>query len=65
LGVFPGTTLAKARERRDEKRNLLSQGTDPSQDRKAKKLAQRFAAANDFESVTREFFPTRKYPEKT
>lgn len=64
VGVFPQTTLAKAREKRKELRDLLSQGTDPSQDRKTKKLAQRYAAANDFESVTREFLPTRKYPEK-
>src|SRR5579863_2009735 len=64
VGVFPRTTLAKAREKRDGLRDLLNQGKDPSQDRKAKKLAQRIAAANDFESVAREFLPTRKYPEK-
>ena len=64
VGVFPRTTLAKAREKRDGLRDLLNQGKDPSQDRKAKKLAQRIAAANDFESVAQEFLPTRKYPEK-
>jgi integrase len=64
LGVFPRVTLAKARETRDEKRQLLSQGIDPSHDRKAKKLAKKIAAENDFKSIALEFFPTRKYPEK-
>jgi integrase len=61
LGTFPEVTLAKAREARDAARNLLSQGIDPSQDRKAKKLDQAVAAANDFESVAREWLGKKTY----
>ncbi len=41
----------------------MKAGKDPSLDRKAKKLAQKVSAANDFESIAREFLPTRKYSE--
>lgn len=63
LGVFPKVTLAEAREARDEARKLLREGTDPSQDRKAKKLAQVLAAGDTFELVAREFLGKKKYPE--
>lgn len=63
LGVFPEVTLAAARDARDEQRKLVKAGKDPSLVRKASKLAQRVSAANDFESMAREFLPTRKYCE--
>lgn len=37
LGTYPETTLARARQRRDEARRLLSDGVDPSAQRKADK----------------------------
>jgi integrase len=61
LGVSPEVTLAAARVDRDEARKLVKAGKDPSLVRKAKKLTQKVSAANDFESIAREFFPTRKY----
>lgn len=35
LGVYPEVTLALARNRREDARRLLAQGTDPSQQKKA------------------------------
>ena len=49
-------TLKDARERRDEARRLLAQGTDPSDNRKALKSAGVDRAANSFEVVAREWF---------
>lgn len=37
LGVYPTVTLKEARERRDEAKRLLSQGINPSEERKNKK----------------------------
>ncbi len=64
LGVFPGVTLAEAREKRDEMRKLLSQGIDPSHDGKEKKLAVAEAVANDFKSVAQKYIAKRKYAKK-
>ena len=56
LGVYPDVSLREVRERRDAARKLLADGIDPSEDRKAKKLALADKAANSFELVTREWF---------
>ncbi len=56
LGVYPDVRLKDARERRDEARKLLAQGTDPSDNRKAVRTARADRAANSFEVITREWF---------
>ena len=56
LGVYPDTTLKAARERRDTERKLLSEGIDPSKNRKTEKSFQANRAANSFEQVAREWF---------
>ena len=56
LGVYPDVSLKDARDRRDETRKLVVNGTDPSQHRKENKLKQANQAANTFEAVTREWF---------
>ena len=56
LGVYPDTSLKKARDRRDEARKLLAAGVDPAEQRKAEKAAGRERAANSFEVVAREWF---------
>jgi hypothetical protein len=61
LGVFPEVTLKKAREARDAMRELLSQGKDLSQDRKATKLAQVLEVGQTFEIVARESLGKRGY----
>lgn len=58
MGTYPDVSLAAARDRRDEARKLLSSEVDPSQNRKARKLAGQEAALNTFEAVAREWFGT-------
>ena len=60
LGVYPEVTLAKARDRRDEARKLLSDGIDPSERRKATKAADVERGANSFEVIARDWFARLK-----
>lgn len=54
LGVYPDTTLAEARARRDEARKVLANGGDPGAAKQAQKKQARIAAANSFELIARE-----------
>ncbi len=54
LGVYPDVSLAKARRRRDEARELLADGIDPGQHKRDNKLEQVIAATNTFETVARQ-----------
>jgi len=54
LGVYPDVTLKMARERREESRKLLADSIDPSENRKAQKLAN--GGENSFEVIAREWF---------
>lgn len=56
LGTYPDTSLAHAREQREEARALLARGIDPSAHRKATKLGDAERLANSFEAITREWF---------
>ncbi|MBP9653635.1 MAG: integrase arm-type DNA-binding domain-containing protein [Rhodocyclaceae bacterium] len=56
LGVYPDVGLKEARERRDEARKQLTNDIDPSESRKAQKLARADRAANSFEAVAREWY---------
>lgn len=51
LGVYPDVSLKRARERRDEARQLLADGVDPAAQRKADEHAQRIAHLHTFEAV--------------
>lgn len=51
LGIYPTTKLKEARKRRDEARELLDQGIDPSAARQMAKQTRREAAAGTFQSV--------------
>jgi Arm DNA-binding domain len=55
LGVYPDVSLAKARKRRDEARELLADGIAPGQHKRDKKLEQVIAATNTFETVARQW----------
>lgn len=59
MGLYPETSLATARDRRDAARKLLAAGVDPSAARKAEKSARAGAAANSFEAVAREWHATK------
>lgn len=54
LGVYPDVSLKDARDRRDEARNLVANDIDPSENRKAEKLAK--GGGNCFEAVAREWY---------
>jgi len=72
LGVYPAVTLASARSRAADARVLVANGTDPSDTRKAAKIAQEKAldaerrieagepALDSFEEVAREWFTKNK-----
>ena len=55
LGIYPDTSLATARDKRDAARKLLAAGVDPGEHRKAEKLAGEEQAANSFEVIAREW----------
>jgi len=55
LGVYPAVSLAKARKARDTARELLANGQDPGDAKRAEKAARAVAAANTFELVAREY----------
>ncbi len=56
LGTYPDVSLAKARQKRDQARELLADGTDPSQHRKAAKQTRAGLAVNTFEVIGREWY---------
>ena len=60
LGVYPDVSLSDARTKRDEARQLLAQGVDPCEQRKAVKSATAERAANSFEVIAREWLATKK-----
>lgn len=55
LGVYPAVTLAKARKRREEARELLADGADPSQAKQDAHQTKLAEAANTFEVVARDW----------
>lgn len=56
LGAYTDLSLASARQKRDQARKLLAEGTDPSEQRKAAKTARAGLAANTFEAIGREWY---------
>ena len=63
LGVYPVVTLADARQRREDARRLLANGTDPSEVKREAKVAQAQAdalAADTFEAVAEEWLAKRE-----
>lgn len=55
LGVYPDSTLAKARAKRDEARRQLADEIDPGLQRKAVRAARSERAANSLEVIAREW----------
>lgn len=60
FGVYGDVSLAQARIKRDEARSMLAKGINPSEARKAEKIALQFAHENSFESVAREWHGSKK-----
>ncbi len=55
LGLYPLVSLKDARQKRDDAKRLLTNGLDPSAQRKAEKDAACAQAMNSFEAVAREW----------
>lgn len=57
LGIYPAVSLAKARKRRDEARELLAEDPpiDPGKEKRDNKQAKAIAAAQTFEAVARQW----------
>lgn len=60
LGAFPAVTLAKARKARDAARELLAEGIDPSDAKRAQKAAQAAAATSTVEVIAREWLALKR-----
>ncbi|MBB1061864.1 tyrosine-type recombinase/integrase [Marilutibacter spongiae] len=60
FGAWPEVSLAEARKRRDEARTVIRDGGDPAAIKKARKRAERVAAANSFEAIAREWLAGQK-----
>lgn len=59
LGVYPATSLAKARAARDKARELLAGGDDPMIEKRDTKAAKLSASENTFEAIAREWHQTK------
>jgi integrase len=55
LGVYPATSLAQARQAREEAKKQLAAGQDPGEAKKHAKRAAKLSSENSFSSVAREF----------
>lgn len=55
LGAYPAVTLLKARQKRDEAREMLNAGTNPGDSKKAAKQAQKVNGLT-FEALAREWY---------
>lgn len=71
IGVYPSITLSQAREKRNEAKQQLANGNDPSFIKQTKELTKKQAAENTFEAVAKEWHSkflskwTEKYAIKT
>lgn len=60
LGIYPVITLNEAREKRDDARRLVANGTDPAEARKEERNKVSGQSENTFKKITLEWFNGRK-----
>lgn len=60
FGVYGEVSLADARRKRDEARSMLAKGINPSDARKAEKIALHFSHENNFEALAREWYSSKQ-----
>lgn len=65
LGTYPDVSLKQARTNRDNARQLIATGIDPSAKRKTDKTLQRAAASNTFRAVAEEWLARQNVAEIT
>lgn len=56
IGTYPQVSLAEARAERERAKKIIAEGKSPTTARKLQKLANQVSAANQFETVAREFY---------
>lgn len=61
IGSYPQVTLLEARKKRTAARDLIAQGTDPSQQKKQEKRLLSLKEQNSFELVAREWHENNKH----
>ena len=59
IGTYPDVSLKAARLKRDEARQALAEGSDPTQEKQKQKLRDQIQAAKSFETVAREWLEKR------
>lgn len=60
FGVYPDVSLSEARKRRDEARELLASGKDPSREKQREKAKARIDSANTFAAISSEYCQKRR-----
>ena len=60
LGTYPEVSLSDARKRRDDARELVAAGKDPSREKQRDKTRAKLEADNTFSSISDEFCKKRK-----
>lgn len=60
LGKYPAVSLADARKKRDDQRELLEQGKHPTREKKAQKLRKSHEGANTFEKIARRWLEMKE-----
>lgn len=60
IGTYPEVSLAEARKRRDDARELLAGGKDPSREKQRHKIRSRVQADNTFTAIAGELCDKRK-----
>jgi len=60
IGTYPDTSLSEARKRRDDARELVAAGKDPSRERQRNKTRARLEADNTFAALSAEYCKKRK-----
>ena len=60
FGTYPEVSLSDARRRRDEAREMIAEGKDPSREKQRDKIRSRIQAENTFNAVAAEYCTKRK-----
>lgn len=60
IGVYPRVSLKEARKQRDQARDMLDAGQDPSAEKKVQRLTAKLLVNTTFEGVAREWFDREK-----
>lgn len=60
LGVYPDVSLKEARLKRSEAKQLLANGRDPGQVKRAQKAASKERSANNYEAICREWLAAKR-----